>query len=278
MGSNGDSAKNWTNPNFVANKGAAAVAESLLLGRGLRAKVAGGFALGSFVIEIPDPEVVTVMSLAGFDFVVLDMEHSPIDFGRLGALLSAGRAAGIPMLVRPWGEDSGLIGKVLDMGAHGIMVPHVGSAERAREVVRQARFAPTGNRGFSPLTRFASLQMPLRDLDDATFVVVQIEGRDALDRVGEIAAVAGIDAVFVGPYDLALSLDVPPGSKEVNDAIDGIARAAKGGQALGIYVDEPAKSAGWAAKGFALQCVSFDSRMLSIGAKSVVDQARGSHD
>lgn len=271
-----DSARTWINPLFIDSPGAEQVSRSLLLGSELRNKVRGGLALGTFVIDIPDPSTLTAVAVAGFEFAVLDMEHSPVDFGRLEELINAGRAAGLPMLVRPWGTDTGLIGKILDMGAHGIMVPHVGTPERAREVVEQARFAPLGKRGFSPLTKFDSLEEPLKTLDEATYVVVQIEGRDAIDRVSEIAAVPGIDAIFVGPYDLALSLDVPPGSEEVVAAAVRVANAVPAELGVGIYVDDPASVGVWQSRGFSLQCVSFDGRMMASGARSVVTAARES--
>jgi len=178
------------------------------------------------------------------------------------------------MLVRPWGEDVGLIGKLLDMGANGIMAPHVDSPERARAIVEQARFAPEGNRGLCPLSKYDSLSEPLRMLDDSTYVVVQIEGRNAIDRIAEIAAVPGIDAVFVGPYDLAMSLGVAPGSTQVFAAAERMAEAVPRGPTLGIYIDDPARCGDWAARRFALQVVSFDGRMLSNGARTVVTQAR----
>jgi len=276
MSKEADTGNSWKNPNYAGNDGAEWVARTLLLGKQLRSRVATGWAMGTFVIEIPHPSTLTTLALAGFDFAVLDMEHSPLDFGRLEGLLDAGRAAGLPMLVRTWGKDSGLIGKVLDMGAHGIMAPHVDSAERASEIVQQARFAPRGGRGFSPLCRFDALPQPLAALNEATFVVVQIEGRKALENAAEIAAVPGIDVVFVGPYDLALSLGVEPGSAEVFEAAERIAHSVPTGTAMGLYIDDPATCGGWAQRGFAMQCVSFDSRMLATGAKQVAARARDS--
>lgn len=269
-----DSARTWKNPLYVA--GSETTSRSLLLGNDLRKKVTAGWALGTFVIDIPDPATLTTVALAGFDFAVLDMEHSAAGFTKLEAMLNAGRAAGIPMLVRPWGEDTGLIGKILDMGAHGIMAPHVGSAERAREVVDQARFPPLGKRGFSPVTKFDSIEEPLRTLDEASYVVVQIEGREAINKGAEIAAVPGIDAIFVGPYDLALSLDVPPGSEAVYAAAERIAKAVPKHLGVGIYIDDPATAGDWAKRGFALQCVSFDGRMLADGSRAVVNAAKAS--
>src|ERR1700741_151936 len=117
-------ASGWRNPFAVDNDGARRIAASLTAGPELRPKAGAGLALGTFVIESPVPATLTTLALAGFDFVVLDMEHSTVDFSRLELLVAAGQAAGLAMLVRPWGEDTGLIGKVLDIGANGVMVPH----------------------------------------------------------------------------------------------------------------------------------------------------------
>lgn len=264
----------WKNPRFVQGSAAGPLAGSLARGATLRHKAASGCALGTFVIELPARAALSAIALAGFDFVVLDMEHSSIDFSTLEALIVASDAAGLATLVRPWGPEVGLIGKVLDMGAHGIMASHVDSPEHAQQIVAQARFAPEGRRGFSPLTRYDALSEPLRVLSDSTYVVVQIEGHEALARAHEIAAVPGVDAIFVGPYDLSLSLRVPPDSPQIFAAAEQMAKVVPGGVQLGIYIDEPARCGEWAARRFTLQCVSFDGRMLSNGARTVVDTAK----
>jgi 2-keto-3-deoxy-L-rhamnonate aldolase RhmA len=266
----------WENPRAVRNAGAERITQSLLLGAELRRKTAAGLALGTFLIELPTPSTLTALSLAGFDFVILDMEHSSADFATLAPLIAAANAVGIAALVRTCGEDSGIVGKILDIGAHGVVAPHVDTAARAREIVEQARFPPRGRRGFSPLTRFDALRHPLTTLDESTYVVVQIEGRKALEQARDIAAIPGIDAVFVGPYDLALSLGVPPGSPQVSAAARSIAQRVPSDVALGIYLDDPSRSRSWAAQRFSFQCVSFDGRMLADGARAVVDRARRS--
>jgi len=276
MDDKADTGKGWKNPRYFHSAGAKKVADSLLLGEKLRRQAAEGLALGTFVIELPASATLTALSLAGFDFVVLDMEHSPIDFSTLEPLVVAAQAVGLATLVRIWGKDTGLIGKVLDMGAHGIMAPHVDSPERARAIVDQARFAPHGRRGFSPLMKYDALSAPLRALGRSTYVVAQIEGKTAMERVTEIASVDGIDAVFVGPYDLALSLGVRPGSPRVFSAAERMAKRVPPTLALGIYIDDAATCGAWAARRFALQCVSFDGRMLANGARAVVEQARRS--
>ena len=266
----------WENPRHVTNRQARDVSEALLRGSLLRQKVADGWALGTFLIELPSPEAVTSIALAGFDFVVLDMEHSATDFSRLETLILAAHAAGLVALVRIWGEDTSLIGKVLDMGANGIMVPHVCSAAAAKEVVERARFAPYGGRGFSPITKYDSLQTPLEDLGKSVFVVVQVEGQGALSKVDEISAVSGVDAVFVGPYDLALSMGVAPGSPDVFAAAEKLRLAADSDASLGIYIDDPETCSQWADRGFRLQCVSYDGRMMSLGARMIAEAAQES--
>jgi 2-keto-3-deoxy-L-rhamnonate aldolase RhmA len=265
----------WKNPRVVRSPAARKVAESLLLGEGLRRKSTADWALGTFLIELPAPATLAALSLAGFDFVVLDMEHSSVDLATLETLVLAAQSAGLAALVRVPGPNDGLIGKVLDLGAHGVMVPHVDSAASASKIVAQARFTPRGRRGFSPLTRFDALAEPLAQLSRAAYVVVQVEGRSALERIGEIAAVPGVDAVFVGPYDLALSLGVEPGDPRVSAAARQAARLVPRGVALGIYIDDPAECGAWARRRFTLQCVSFDGRMLADGARSIADRARG---
>lgn len=269
-----DKANDWVNPQSVKGDPAARLAENLTRGTRLREKVNSGWALGTFLIEMPTPAIVRTLALAGFDFVVLDMEHSSIGFSRLETLIAAGNAAGLATLVRTWGPDSGLIGKVLDMGAHGVMASHVDSPERAQDVVDQARFSPAGRRGFSPITQFDALQQPLLELNDATYVICQIEGTSALSRTREIASVPGVDAVFVGPYDLALSMGVQPGSRAVFEAAEQIAGNVPDDRALGIYVDDPSECANWVARRFTLQCVSFDGRMFAEGARHTAGQAR----
>lgn len=267
---------NWQNPAFMDSDNASRLAAMQRLGAGLRQKTAAGWALGTFVIELPAPATLGALALAGFDFVVLDMEHSAIELPTIQNLVLAGQAAGLAVLVRPSGTDAGLIGRILDTGANGLMVPHVDSAERARAIVAQTRFPPLGRRGFSPLMRFDALARPLAELNDSTFLVLQIEGRAAIENAAAIAAVPGFDALFVGPYDLALSLGVPPGSERVRETALQLAGSMAGDVALGIYVDDPARCGDWAAQRFALQCVSFDGRLLAGAARALVATARQS--
>lgn len=264
----------WVNPMFKPGGGAQRISSLLMMGSELRRKTRAGLSIGTFVIDLPCASTLNALALAGFDFVVLDMEHSALGFTGLESLIVAGQAAGLAVLVRIWSRDTGLIGKILDMGANGIMAPHVDTAAHAKAIVDECRFGPVGKRGFSPITRYASLKEPLAALNESTYVVVQVEGRKGLDNVRQISKVKGIDAIFIGPYDLALSMGVPPGSPEVFTTAAAVADTVPASVDLGIYVDDPARSADWAKRRFALQCISFDGKMLSHGARLAFDQVR----
>lgn len=132
---------------------------------------------GTFLIELPSVSTVRVLALAGFSFVVLDMEHSAFGVPELVPLLSEARAVGILPIVRVPDGSPATISRVLDTGAAGVMVPQITTADEARAVVAAARFAPQGNRGFSPLTIFDALGTPQLDVNDTTLVIVQVEGR-----------------------------------------------------------------------------------------------------
>jgi 4-hydroxy-2-oxoheptanedioate aldolase len=253
------------------NNAAARTLEALAAGNRLRDRYEAATVLGTFVIELPTPRTIRALGLAGFEFVVLDLEHSPFGFDTLPALVAEAQACSLPVLVRVWGHDAGLIGKVLDTGANGVMVPRIARPDQAEAIVAAARYAPRGERGMSPLISYSASPRPQATLDNNTIVVLQIEGRAAVQNSAEIAKVEGIDCIFIGPYDLSQSLGKPGDvhAKEVLAAAETVAAGIPAGVMLGTYVDDPLKSEEWAEKGFRFQCVSFDGRMLLEGAQTV---------
>ena len=253
------------------NDSAARMREHLLQGEAVHTRE-GVAALGTFIIELPTPATVRAIALAGFDFVIIDLEHSSMSLDTVEQLISEARGCGLTCLVRVPNDQPSLIGRVLDVGANGVMVPHVSTAAEAAAVVAQARFSPEGQRGFSPLTMFSALNCPQQQLNDACLVIVQIEGKEGLSNAGPIAATAGVDAVFVGPYDLAESLGTPSDitSPEVLSAVASIAADVPRQVLLGIYMDDPGKSQFWRDEGFLLQCIGYDGQMLYERAREVL--------
>lgn len=164
--------------------------------------------LGAF-LKTPNPIVVEVMARAGFDFLVVDAEHAPFDRGSTDAMIMAGRAEGCPIVVRVPVSTSDWMLNVLDAGAAGVMVPHVETVSQAQDLARAVAYGP-GGRGFAGTTRVAdyagrSLVEHLEEARDEIALICQIEDPDGVVNHQEIAAVDGVDALFIGRADLAVS-------------------------------------------------------------------------
>lgn len=174
---------------------------------GLRARIlAREYLCGTFV-KTPSVEMVELLAMSGLDFICLDGEHAPFDRFRLDACLAVARATGLPALVRiPEGSAPQVL-MALDAGATGVVVPHCYSVERAQTVARAAHFGH-GGRGYAGSTRWAGFTgKAMKDvlaMDADTVVLAQIEEPEGVEAAGDIAAIEGVDGLFVGPADLAV--------------------------------------------------------------------------
>lgn len=171
---------------------------------------AGRATVATFV-KTDSPHVVEVLGTCGLDYAVLDAEHAPFDLMTVDRMMLASRAVGLPLLVRvPDAQDATIL-RMLDLGAAGIVVPHVDGPEQAREVVAAARYVG-GRRGISPSTRNGGYgSISLADMiaaSDRSAVVCQIESAAAIEAVEAIASVPGVACLLVGRLDLSLSLGV----------------------------------------------------------------------
>ena len=182
---------------------------------------------------------------AGFDWLVIDMEHSVIELRDAQEMMQAIDLGGTTPLVRLTSHDENLIKRVMDAGAHGVVVPFVNSKAEAEQAVRSVYYPPRGSRG-TGLARAqgygASFPAYKEWLDSNGVVVVMIEHIDAVDQIDEILGVPGVDGFIIGPYDLSASLGVP-GEFDNPQVIDAIERICTGGKAAGkpggIHVVEP---------------------------------------
>ncbi len=159
-------------------------------------------------------EIASIAYTAGFDSVYIDMEHSSIPLEAAGQICMACNHLGVTPLVRIPGLDPHFIGKVLDSGAMGIIVPSVQSAADARAAVRAVKHAPLGDRSFAgPAAQLHYRPLPsdqtIRELDATSMVVAMVESRAGIEAAAEIAAVEGIDMILVGASDLSAELGVP---------------------------------------------------------------------
>lgn len=204
-----------------------------------RRRVASGERLlGLAACVLRTPEIVLVARSAGFDWLLIDLEHSPITIGEAGNLAVAARTAGFPALVRVGGPHHPDLARALDVGAEGVVVSHVDTPEEAARVVALCRFAPAGRRSLpAPLPQFGYRMPPaprfMAEADAATVIVPMIESRAALDAVEAIAATPGLDALMVGANDLAADLGLP-GQLDHPEVGRAFARVAAASRAHGL--------------------------------------------
>tara|TARA_Y100000739_G_scaffold223384_1_gene226159 strand:+ start:1036 stop:1800 length:765 start_codon:yes stop_codon:yes gene_type:complete len=176
---------------------------------GLKAKMKKQVPLLGTFVRTPSIEIVEILAVSDLDFVILDAEHFPFDRSRIDSCLALGKALNFPILVRVPNSSHSEILKVLDAGAIGIVVPHVDSVPKAKEIVKAAHYG-SGGRGYAGGTRSSGrLSRPMSEvIEEAkkrTIVIAQIEEASGVNSIDEIAAVDGLDAVFLGPSDLSLS-------------------------------------------------------------------------
>lgn len=161
-------------------------------------------------IELPCPESVEIACLAGWDFVVIDSEHGTLNPALLPGML---RAASVPAVVRVSSASSDLLQFALDSGASGVLVPQIQSAAQAAAVVQASRFHPRGRRGLNGFVRAAKYSLAeipeYLAAADRSRILIQIETQGALSEVEAIAALEGVDELFIGPYDLSQALSLP---------------------------------------------------------------------
>ena len=241
-----------------------------------RARMLGGELLTGTFLKTPTIENIEVLALAGLDFICLDGEHAPIDRRDMDACVAMGRALDLPILVRvPEGSRTEIL-KALDVGATGIVVPHVETVARAQEISRWARFGH-GGRGFAGSTRWAdyttnTMAELLERSRNETVVIAQIEEPEAVDAIEAIAATEGLDGLFVGPADLAVCLnETNTDCEAVNEAMAKVAAAAKvSGKCAITFVPNTDVAAKLQLLGLSMFCVGSEQSFILAGARQVM--------
>ena len=235
--------------------------------------------VGTF-IKTPSPIVVEVLGLTDLDCLCLDAEHAPFDRGSLDACIFAARAQNIDVLVRvPSAAPEHLL-NALDCGATGVMVPHVRSAAEAEAIVRAAQYG-NGGRGYAGSSRaagYTTLSMARHKEGSAarTVVVAQIEDPEAIDSIEEIAAVSGLDALFVGRVDLTVAY----GAESQDDprvvaAVERVCAAGKAaGKAVGMFLARVEDVPHWRSKGASFFLLSSDHTFLLAGANELARRVK----
>ncbi|HYM70073.1 MAG TPA: aldolase/citrate lyase family protein [bacterium] len=213
----------------------------------LKERLRRGDAVLGTIVSLPSPEVVEIVGLAGYDWVLLDMEHGPLTSETLQAMVRACRAVGVTPIARVPDHRPKQILQVLDVGCVGVMVPQIETPEQAVAAVAATKYAPEGTRSLAGGTAASSwgavsLGDHVTTSNAVVINVLQIETRQGLAAVEQIAGVPGVDVLFIGPSDLSQSLGYPgrPDHPEVQAAIRRIVETGRrAGVAVGILALTP---------------------------------------
>jgi 4-hydroxy-2-oxoheptanedioate aldolase len=230
---------------------------------------------------IPAIEVVELVALAGFEAVIIDIEHGAHQSEALGPLILAARASGIYPIVRVRSSEPTGIAAALDAGAAGIIVPQIGSAEEARRAVAAARFAPEGNRGANPYVRAADYSGRAEWFAEANrdvAVLLMIEGAGGITELDQILDTPALDGIFIGPMDLSHALGVPGDmlNPKVVAAIEGVIdSSAQKGMTTGIYAGTTEAARRWVGRGVTLVAAGVDTSHLLKGMQRVIGEVLG---
>jgi 4-hydroxy-2-oxoheptanedioate aldolase len=235
-------------------------------------------------LSIGDGLGAELMACVGWDWLLIDMEHGPIPLGNAASMVIAVRAGGVTPFVRPAWNESSQIQRVLDLGAYGIVVPMINTAADARAVVRDARFPPLGERSRGGVRANLAFETDgntyLDRANDEVLVYAQIETAEAIANAPEILAVEGIDGIFVGPNDLAVSVGKrwPDVWKTDEDYMASIASipplAAAVRKTAGILARDPAMAGELVAMGYRFVGIASDVVFLISAATAALEHAR----
>lgn len=231
--------------------------------------------IGTF-LSIGSPAVTELAAECGFDWVLIDLEHGCESEAALPNQLRALRGSNMLAIVRVSAPHADLISRVLDWGAHGIMVPHVNTVEEARHCVDAAYYPPRGHRGLSRTVRTYGYGMRLPEGEmPKPIILAQIETASAVDQAGEIAAVEGIDALFIGPADLSFDLKAQKAARSYDECVDVIVKAARDhGKGCGILVRHADDKEKLKALGFTWIAMDSDLSLVREGFKKNLAAAR----
>lgn len=248
----------------------------------LAAWAAGRATYGGWV-STADPLMAEYQAAAGFDEIMADQQHGAIALRDLPALFAAIEVHGVAPVTRVAYLDTHAISTSLDMGALGVVVPMVETAEEAAAIVAACRYPPVGRRSVGPTRSIFRMGIDLDALGRVA-AVAMVETARGLENVEAIAAVAGLDAVYVGPGDLAISLGMPVVGADRSAAEAAVHAAAltrvvaacrAAGVVPGIYAGTGAKARGYAAQGFRMLTVAWDAGLLEDGGRAELAAARG---
>jgi len=251
--------------------------------RSLRAMAGSRTAkFGHFIVEFATPGIGHIMKAAGCDFALFDLEHSGFGFETVKSAIRYFEAGGVAAIVRAPSKEYHHIARACDMGAEGVMLPMVASAKEARQILDCMKYHPQGHRGVAlgvahDKYRGGPVAAKLAEANARTTFFCQIETAEGVKNAAEIAATDGVDCLWVGHFDLSVSLGVPGqfDHPKFTKAIDRVVAAArKHKKALGRLVPDVATGIDYFQRGFDFICYSGDVWVLQNALAEAVGQLR----
>ena len=229
---------------------------------------------GTMVAMCRTPDVMLLLAHAGMDFTLIDTEHGAFTTETVADLCRAARSVDLSAILRVPGRGPTYVSRSLDIGANGLMMPRIEAAEEAADVVKWAKYRPEGNRGVAlggAGRDYRSAPDPraaMAEANESAVVVIQIESREAVSRIDEIAAVRGIDVLLIGPFDLSVTLDVP-GQFDHPDFVAAVREVVRAGRdhgvASGIHAPDIEQCLFWRDEGMTFLACSSEAGMIRSG-------------
>jgi 4-hydroxy-2-oxoheptanedioate aldolase len=239
--------------------------------------------IGTMVRMVKNPAIALVAKDAGLDFIMIDMEHGTYSVESVSAIANVARSIGLGIFVRVPELSKGYVSGIMDGGADGVMVPMLSTVAQARALVNWSRYTPLGNRGLGTPgahTNFGAMaEKPetfMAGQNEITLAIAQIETREAIENIKEIAAVPGIDVLLIGPNDLSNALGVPGDlmSDILQQAIGKVADAAqKHGKVFAIHSGDALLDI-WESRGMQMVMNNLEINILSAGFSAIAEKYR----
>ena len=237
----------------------------------------GEYVVGPFM-KLPSPVVVEIMGLAGFDYVIIDCEHGPLNVLQAEDMVRAAKLTGISPVIRVGDNDPVMISRALDIGADAVQVPQIGNKQDAESAVKAAKFSPQGQRGVCRYVRAAEYTnidkfTYFPKANKETMVIIHVEGDEGVSNIDDILTVEGVDVIFLGPYDLSQSLGVPgqvDHPKVIEKMEQVIIKAKEKGKVIGTFVDNVDAGLKWIELGVQYISYSVDVGMFLEKCKDTV--------
>lgn len=242
----------------------------------------GKLLVGTMISEVRNPNIAYMLAQCGYDFFIIDNEHGAYSPETVSDLVAAARGAGLATMVRIPEVRRETILKPLDSGANGLVIPQINTAQQAEEVIFHAKYPPAGNRG-AALRRAHSLYRKvnpaeyLKQANEETIIAVQAETPESIKNLEAIAAVPGVDVIFVGPLDLSINLGIPGDTNHPREveAIDRVVEVCRQkGIISGIHLFDLPTLKGWIQKGMRFVTYSNDVALLADAAASGVAEIK----